>query len=117
MSDTGTRHTALSHAHGPACGHRGVKHDGHIDYLQDGHLDHVSRDKVEKHKIEVSKANPSTCTPDHQCGGHEAGHVHGPNCGHEAVPHGDHVDYLVKNHLHHPHQTHCDNHGVLQTVV
>jgi hypothetical protein len=27
--------------------------------------------------------------------------VHGPGCGHEAVPHGDHVDYLVDDHLHH----------------
>jgi UDP-2,3-diacylglucosamine pyrophosphatase LpxH len=27
------------------------------------------------------------------------------------VPHGDHVDYLVDGHLHHPHGNHCDNHG------
>jgi UDP-2,3-diacylglucosamine pyrophosphatase LpxH len=37
--------------------------------------------------------------------------VHGPDCGHPAVPHGDHVDYLVAGHLHHPHGTHCDDHG------
>jgi hypothetical protein len=36
-----------------------------------------------------------SCSSDHRCGGHEAGHVHGPGCGHEAVPHGDHVDYRV----------------------
>ena len=35
----------------------------------------------------------------------------GPGCGHEAVPHGDHIDYLVDGHLHHPHDGHCDNHG------
>jgi hypothetical protein len=29
------------------------------------------------------------------------------------VPHGDHVDYLVDGHLHHPHDGHCDHHGVL----
>jgi len=23
------------------------------------------------------------------------GHTHGPDCGHETVPHDDHVDYLV----------------------
>lgn len=40
-------------------------------------------------------------------------HVHGPGCGHEAVPHGDHVDYLVDGHLHHPHGGHCDHHGML----
>ena len=43
-------------------------------------------------------------------------HVHGVNCGHEAVPHGDHIDYLVDGHLHHPHGTHCDNHGPVEIV-
>jgi hypothetical protein len=28
------------------------------------------------------------------------GHVHGDNCGHEAVPHGDHVDYVHEGHAH-----------------
>ena len=51
------------------------------------------------------------CTPGHACGAHGKGHVHGPGCGHEAVPHGDHVDYLVDGHLHHPHGDHCDDHG------
>ena len=32
-----------------------------------------------------------------------ADHVHGLDCGHEAVPHGDHVDYLVGSYLHHQH--------------
>jgi hypothetical protein len=27
------------------------------------------------------------------------------------VPHGDHVDYLVDGRLHHPHDSHCDDHG------
>jgi hypothetical protein len=26
------------------------------------------------------------------------------------------VDYLVKGHLHHPHGTHCDDHGRLQAA-
>jgi hypothetical protein len=30
------------------------------------------------------------------------------------VPHGDHVEYLVDGHLHHPHNGHCDNHGKVQ---
>lgn len=38
-------------------------------------------------------------------------HTHGPDCGHEAVAHGDHLDYLVDGHLHHPHDGHCDDHG------
>lgn len=28
-------------------------------------------------------------------------HTHGPGCGHPAVRHGDHVDYLHDGHLHH----------------
>ena len=56
------------------------------------------------------------CTPEHKCSGHEPGHVHGPGCGHEAVPHGDHIDYLVDGHLHHPHGDHCDDHGPIEVV-
>ena len=39
------------------------------------------------------------------------GHVHGPNCGHKAIKHGNHTDYLVDGILHHPHGDHCDDHG------
>jgi hypothetical protein len=67
--------------------------------------------------VEVSAGNPDTCTPDYNCGGHERGHKHGPGCGHEAVPHGDHVDYLVDGHLHHSHGSHCDDHGALEVVA
>jgi len=63
--------------------------------------------------LDVDAANPAVCTPTHACGGHDAGHVHAAGCGHEAVPHGDHVDYLVEGHLHHPHGSHCDNHGAV----
>lgn len=42
-------------------------------------------------------------------GAHE--HEHGPGCGHEAVPHGDHVDYLHDGHRHYPHGGHYDEHG------
>ncbi len=43
-------------------------------------------------------------------------HEHGPGCGHEAVPHGDHLDYLVDGQLHHPHGDHCDHHGGVEVV-
>ncbi len=49
-------------------------------------------------------------------GGHDRKHVHGPGCGHEAVPHGDHTDYLVDGRLHHPHGDHCDDHGPVEVV-
>jgi hypothetical protein len=32
----------------------------------------------------------------------EHAHVHGPNCGHTAVRHDGHTDYLHHGHLHHP---------------
>ena len=37
-------------------------------------------------------------------------HEHGPACGHPAVPHGDHVDYLHDGHRHAAHQGHYDEH-------
>ncbi len=37
-------------------------------------------------------------------------------CGHAAVPHGDHVDYLVDGHLHHAHDGHCDDHGPVRSA-
>ena len=42
-----------------------------------------------------------------------AAETHGASCGHESVPHGDHVDYDVGGALHHPHAGHCDLHGLL----
>ena len=37
-------------------------------------------------------------------------HVHGPACGHVAVRHGDHVDYVHDGHRHAPHGRHYDEH-------
>jgi len=95
----------------------GVAHEGHIDYLHDGHLHHQDADGVVvEHQLEVSDANPDCCTSGKSAAAHEAGHVHGPGCGHPAVPHGDHVDYLVDGRLHHPHEGHCDDHGPVALV-
>lgn len=110
-------HENHAHRHGKACGHTAIQHQGHTDYLHDGHLHHQGQDgTVEEHRLEVSDTNPNDCTPNHKCGGHEGSHVHGPECGHQAVPHGNHTDYLVNGHLHHPHRGHCDDHGPVQTV-
>ena len=38
-------------------------------------------------------------------------HEHGPGCGHPAVPHGDHVDYLHDGHRHAAHEGHYDEHA------
>jgi zinc transport system permease protein len=37
-------------------------------------------------------------------------HVHGPSCGHVAVQHGDHVDYVHDGHRHAAHGKHYDEH-------
>ena len=37
-------------------------------------------------------------------------HQHGPGCGHPAVPHGDHVDYVHGGHRHAAHGSHYDEH-------
>ena len=99
------------HIHGPGCGHPALRHEGHMDYLHEGHLHHVHGDHIDDHRITISANNPDSCTPGHVCNGHAAGHKHGEGCGHEVVPHGEHVDYLVAGHLHHAHGTHCDDHG------
>ncbi|MCG8421810.1 MAG: hypothetical protein MJE77_28145 [Proteobacteria bacterium] len=110
-------HQEHDHTHGPNCGHIALMHDGHTDYLHDGHLHHVHGDHVDEHAIEVSTGNPEACTEGHPCDGHEAGHEHGEDCGHPAIPHGDHVDYLVNGHLHHQHSGHCDHHGKIEIIV
>ena len=110
MTDCKT-HENHAHVHGSSCGHKRVKHDGHEDFLHDGHMHHVHDGHVDEHQVPVSAGNPSTCTPAHACKKHDDKHQHGPGCGHEAVPHGDHVDYVVSGHLHHQHGTHCDDHG------
>lgn len=102
-----TSHDGHIHAHGAGCSHTAVTHAGHVDYLHDGHLHHPHGGHVDEHELEGGGA----CTPDHACGGHAGGHAHGAGCGHEAVPHAGHTDYIVSGHLHHAHRGHCDDHG------
>lgn len=107
-------HEGHAHTHGPGCGHPAIQHGDHVDYAHDGHLHHpCEHSAIEEHTLEVSAKNPSDCTPNHHCSSHDAAHVHGANCGHAPIPHGDHVDYLVDGHLHHPHGNHCDDHGTV----
>src|SRR5208337_436891 len=87
---TEKHHPNHTHEHGPNCGHTAVRHAGHVDYLHDGHLHHMHGDHVDEHVIAVSSTNPVQCTPQTRCW-----HKHGAGCGHETVPHADHVDYLV----------------------
>lgn len=102
------------HQHGADCGHTAIRHNDHVDYLHDGHLHHPHEDHYDEHVLEVNGTNPDQCNRTHNCGAD--GHVHGPGCGHEQVPHGDHVDYLVDGRLHHMHGDHCDDHGPVEVT-
>jgi len=112
-----TPHEAHAHKHEPGCGHVRVRHDGHVDYLHDGHMHNLHDGHVDEHQVAVGAGNPADCASGHACTAHAADHTHGAGCGHEAVPHGDHLDYLVSGHLHHSHGTHCDNHGRVEVVA
>ncbi|CAB4342149.1 unannotated protein [freshwater metagenome] len=109
MASKGHTHEDHDHVHGPGCGHTAIVHDGHIDFIHDGHLHQPHGDHVDEHSLPVDEQLPDACNRAHDCGEH----VHGPDCGHEAVPHGEHTDYLVDGRLHHPHEDHCDDHGGL----
>jgi hypothetical protein len=104
-------HEGHTHQHGPGCGHTAIAHNGHTDYLNEGCMHHQRDGRVEEHSIEVSATNPDQCTHGVKDAHESTSHRHGEGCGHEAVPHGDHVDYLVAGKLHHPHGDHCDDHG------
>ena len=39
-------------------------------------------------------------------------HHHGPGCGHRAIAHNDHTDYLHDGHLHYPGNGTCDEHVI-----
>lgn len=114
MSDPHKIHDEHPHMHGRDCGHTVIRHEDHQDYLHDGHLHFLHSGHVDEHSLGIGAANPADCTPDHSCEAHDSQHRHGPACGHEAIPHGDHEDYLVDGHLHFPHGGHCDNHGWVQ---
>ena len=67
---------------------------------------HMTKTKQHIHGAEC-------CKQGHACTSHGSQHQHGPNCGHPAMKHDDHVDYIVDGHLHHPCMGHCDNHGTV----
>ncbi len=64
-----------------------------------------------RHRRQLSAPFPSGSGPsEHQPSESEHQHVHGPDCGHLAVPHEDHVDYVHDGHRHAPHGEHYDEH-------
>ena len=107
-------HGAHTHVHGPGCGHPGIRHGSHIDYAHDGHLHRPHDGHMDECRLEVAGRNMDSCKTGHECAGHDRKHQHGPKCGHEMIPHGDHSDYMVAGHLHHAHDGHCDDHGPVE---
>jgi len=93
-----------NHKHGPGCGHTSILHHGHVDYLHSGHLHHQEGKFLEEHEIEISDENKNECKPVSCRGSHDTD-------GSEAIPHGDHVDFIVNGRLHRIHDDHCDDHG------
>ncbi|MBT2583211.1 hypothetical protein [Planococcus sp. ISL-109] len=104
-------HEHHAHQHNLSCGHTKIKHEDHIDYVHNGHLHHEHEGHWDECKISVSDTNPDVCAP------MTCGCKHDSDCGHELVPHGDHVDYLVNGRLHHVHDGHCDDHGPVELVT
>ncbi len=100
------QHDAHDHAHAAGCGHVAVRHGDHTDYAHDGHLHHLHDGHVDEHALDGAVSG-------HDEVAHGDAHVHAEGCGHPAVPHADHVDYLVDGALHHPHGEHCDAHGTV----
>ena len=43
-------------------------------------------------------------------------HRHGTGCGHPAVEHEGHIDYLHDGHVHHMHGDHIDEHGMADDI-
>lgn len=104
-------HQNHEHTHSLSCGHTKIYHNGHIDYLHNGHLHHEHEGHWDECNIEVSDVNPDGCRLLFcECN-------HGADCGHEIIPHGDHIDYLVDGRLHHVHGDHCDDHGPLELIT
>ncbi|GMH38461.1 hypothetical protein BSKO_06345 [Bryopsis sp. KO-2023] len=80
-----------------SCDHTALRHGSHTGWLVDGKL---------KCRSSQSEALIECCLDweaDVACQLVQLldGHVHSDACGHEMVPHGDHVDYLVDGRLHH----------------
>lgn len=111
-----TPHASHAHRHAQGCGHTAIQHGDHVDYLHDGHLHRAEGNQVRECHLRADATNPARCGPGHSCVAHSSAHTHGAGCGHPAVPHDGHLDYLVDGHLHHPHAGHCDDHGHVQQV-
>jgi zinc transport system permease protein len=61
-----------------------------------------------RHRSRLHEPFPAVPSPEHEPTEHQ--HQHGPECGHVAVRHGDHVDYVHDGRRHAEHGAHYDEH-------
>jgi len=103
------------------CGSEGLKKGGRCEEKIDLLLDFIEEDEDEccgkgsdgKSSCGCSSANGGSCFCRET---KKLKHVHGPDCGHIAVYHDGHLDYIVDGILHHPHGGHCDDHGPVEVI-
>ena len=62
-----------------------------------------------RHRARLREPFPAVQPSEHEPASQHP-HDHGPGCGHLAVPHQDHVDYVHDGHRHAPHGAHYDEH-------
>lgn len=83
--------------HNPSCGHLSIQHGDHRDYVVQNHLvcqDSVKRLSAVHWNATATKREPiasASCTLPKE--------GHRPGCGHLAVRHKDHIDYVVEDSL------------------
>ncbi|MCW2760259.1 MAG: hypothetical protein JWR85_460 [Marmoricola sp.] len=63
-----------------------------------------------RHRARLHAPFLAVPVPDHEATEEQHEHHHGPACGHPAVEHGDHVDYIHDGHRHASHGGHYDEH-------
>jgi zinc transport system permease protein len=63
-----------------------------------------------RHRARLHAPFLAVPVPDHETTEGQHVHDHGPTCGHPAVEHGDHVDYIHDGHRHAAHGGHYDEH-------
>lgn len=92
------------HDHDRWCGHAFMPHGDHVDFLHDGRIHRPCSDHFEEMR------GCDEPVRRHHLSHSAHMHVHQPDCGHTAVAHLDHFDYLHGRHRHAVHQTHYDEH-------
>jgi hypothetical protein len=104
-------HTDATHTHGARCGHTRITHGDHNDYEHEGHFHALHLDHYDDHgSIAMNNNDRGTASASDDWITHA--HSHGVGCGHPAVAHGDHTDYVHDGHFHAPHGDHYHDHGI-----